>query len=104
MLCGARVVAHPEHLDILRALIEHGAAMNTPDIDSNISPLRRACSRNKMEAIEMLLEGGPNIEPPDLFGDRPLPRDAINLSLEVNMSALLKHDAHANSQYDELCV
>ncbi len=87
------LAAQKGHVDILRAVIEHGADVEATDDDQ--ATALHYCA--EAEAIDFLVEAGANIEAKDGEGCTPLHCAAAYLSIEA-LTALLEHDANINAQ------
>jgi len=63
--------------DLIEALIARGAEVNA-SAESNSLPLHYAIMANRMKAAKLLVTKGSQIDSPDLFGQTPLDRAALN--------------------------
>lgn len=59
-------------LDVLLALLEHGADVNTWDAERDRTPLLEAVCENQLAAVEVLLKAGANPNVRSSEGDTPL--------------------------------
>lgn len=83
-------------VDILRAMIKHGADVNAGDT-SKLTPLHQAVSGHQVEAIGVLIQAGANIEARSLMGCTPLHLAAVNRNAEAVLT-LLREGADVNAQ------
>ncbi|CAB1117378.1 unnamed protein product [Ectocarpus sp. CCAP 1310/34] len=88
------------HVEILRAIIEHGADVDAVDAQQRTA-LHAASCFNKTEAVDVLVEAGAHIEARDKDGCPPLHYAFGNLSHEA-LLCLLKHGANVNAQSNSL--
>ena len=95
-----QVAAQQGSVDIVRAVIEHGADVNAADTHQQ-SALHLATRCNKAGAIDVLVEAGANIEARTVSGFTPLHAACFHLNLEA-LLCLLKHGATVNAQDDTL--
>ena len=94
------VAAGEGYVDIVRAVIEHGADVDAADKYQRTALHIAACS-NKAGAIDVLVEAGANIEARTVSGMTPLHATCFNVSREASL-CLLKHGATVNPQDDNL--
>eukprot|EP00752_Nemacystus_decipiens_P010676 g9507.t1 len=88
------------HVEILRAMIEHGADVNAVNT-KQCTALHCAVVSSNPEVCDVLIEAGANVEARDNRGATPLHFAAIRPSLEASIR-LLKHGANINAQYGEM--
>lgn len=93
------IAAYKGHVGILRALIEHGADVEAADFPRKETALHDAAKQNKIEAVDVLLAAGANIEARNHKGWTPLHGAAIYASRDTVVS-LLKHGADVNAKDD----
>ncbi len=96
LVCTAVREGGKRQVEILRALIEHGADVKAGDIDGDTA-LHVASEHDEVEAVAVLVEAGADIEARGLERRTPLHAAARRLSLRV-LAALLEHGANANAQ------
>ena len=94
------MAAQNGHVDIVRAVIEHGAGVDAADTYQRTA-LHFAARFNEAGAIDVLVEAGANIEARSRGGLTPLHRACFNLKLEA-LLCLLIHGATVNAQSDTL--
>ena len=90
------------HVDTMRWLLNHGADLNARTYTSR-TPLHWAASGALIEAVQMLLEHNPDINPRDDYGDSPLYDILSRLSSTEGEAVdivrrLLEHGADANTR------
>ena len=90
------IAAESGHVDILRAVINHGADVCAADTFQNTA-LHASADCNKAEAIDVLIEAGANIEARNSDGWTPLLNASNNASLDA-LTALCRHGAQVNAQ------
>eukprot|EP00752_Nemacystus_decipiens_P007696 g6879.t1 len=94
------VAAQEGHVEILRALIKHGADVAAVDTDGRTA-LHIAASFATSEAVDMLVEAGSDIEARNDNRKHPLYKASFNRSRALVL-ALLKHGANVNAQENRL--
>eukprot|EP00903_Cladosiphon_okamuranus_P017413 g16037.t1 len=88
--------AEKGHIDVLRAVIEHGAVVDAIDFEKETA-LHTAAWHNAIEAIHVLVEAGAtNIEAPNAFDDQPLHLACEEVSRQP-LLYLLEHGADVNA-------
>lgn len=92
------VAAEDGNVEILRALIDHGADVDAVD-DHQRTALHHAAKYNKANAIHALVEAGANIAAHDTIGTTPLHEACMFLNHEAVVS-LLAHGVNVNAQND----
>lgn len=83
-------------VDIVRALLEHGADSTAMDSEDQ-SALHKASSCNQAGAVDALIEAGALVNARDRIGFTPLHYAAYVLAAEAG-NALLAHGAHVNAE------
>ncbi len=99
--CVVHEAAIKGHVDVVRAVIEHGVGVNENGGANQLRALHYAASTNKAQVIDVLVECGANIEARDRHGLTPLHRASMTHSFEA-LTALLRHGAHVNAQGDHV--
>ena len=89
------VAAQRGDVDIMRAVIEHGADVNAVDTIQR-TPLNYAAKSNNVGAIDILVEAGAILEVSEISGNTPLSYAAFYIQPDA-LLALLKHGAHVNA-------
>ncbi|OJH42191.1 ankyrin repeat domain-containing protein [Cystobacter ferrugineus] len=92
MQVAIHALADGGELDVLLALLEHGADVNAWDSERDRTPLLEAVCENQLEAVELLLNAGaePNVRSSE--GDTPL-RACAEVGNVVMASLLLRAGA-----------
>ena len=94
------VAAQEGYVDIVRAVIEHGADVDAADTHQRTA-LHAAAWYNRAGAIDVLVEAGTNIESRDARGRTHVHNASYNLSHKA-LQSLLIHGATVNAQSDTL--
>ena len=92
--------AREGQVDILKAVIEHGADVNAVDAHQRTA-LHCATVNNHAVSIDVLVEAGASVDGRDIFSCTPLVMAACTLTLDA-LAALLKHAALVNNRTPDL--
>jgi ankyrin repeat protein len=84
-----------ENLEIVKALIEHGADVNNISVRAGMSPLVIPCYKGQLGMVKLLLEAGVKLDVPSSGGDTPL-MVASSHGFDEIVEELLKAKADPN--------
>lgn len=92
--------AEEGHIEIVTALLEHGAKVNSRtdfDIHAGLTPLHYAAHEGHTEVAELLLEHGADVHTPDVcYGETPLIMAVGGRGNVKTVETLLRYGADAN--------
>lgn len=96
----AHAAAEEGHVEVLRAVIEHGAGVDA-DSEGQRTALHVTADSDEAAAIDVLVKAGASIDPRDVYGGTPLHRASNSLNHEA-LGRFLEHGAAANAQTKSL--